>query len=94
MITLSSQVEFVISITDLRPGLVQPAYTLFSFTTEFAILLALVISLLALGRLWRSLWVSIWDWLFVDWGQDWALICEATRLLLYPRGRSYVWTQA
>ena len=91
MLTLSSQVEFVISVIDMRPSpsQVQPVYTLFSMTTELAAILTMIITLLALGRVVRGLGVSLWDWLVVDWERDWRLICQATYLLFNPKGMGY-----
>ena len=91
MLTLSSQVEFVISVIDKQPypSQVQPVYTLFSLTMELAAILTLVITFLALGRFVRGLGVSLWDWLVVDWGRDWRLICQATYLLFYPKGTGH-----
>lgn len=91
MVTLASKVEFCLTVIDrrTRPGNIEPVYELFRFGTEFVTVLTLIVALLALGRLWRCLWVSVWDWLVEDWGRDWALICEAVRLLFNPRGLSY-----
>ena len=83
---MQSQVDFCILIIDRRPGQVEPARELFSFSTEFETLRVLLVCLLATLRLVVSLGVSIWDWLFIGWVADWQMICEATRLLFFPKG--------
>lgn len=83
---MQSRVDFCILIVDCRPGQVEPAKELLRFTTEFKVIQALLVSLLAILRLTVSLGVSCWDWLFVGWAADWQMICEATRILFYPKG--------
>ena len=86
---MQSQVDFCVLIIDRRPGQVEPARELFSFSTELETLQALLVYLLATLRLVVSLGVSTWDWLFVGWVADWQMICQATRLLFFPKGTGY-----
>ncbi len=86
-----SRVDFCILAIDRQPypGLIEPALELFSFSTEWETIQALLFWLLTFIRLGVNLGVSCWDWLFVDWATDWQMICEATRLLFYPKGTGY-----
>ena len=86
---MNSQVDFCILIVDRRPGQVEPARELFSFSTELETVQVLLVYFLAFLRLTVSLGVSCWDWLFVGWAADWQMICEATRLLFHPKGTGY-----
>ncbi len=86
-----SRVDFCILAIDRQPypGLIEPAHELLTFSTEWEAIQTFLFWLLALLHLWIDLWVSIWDWLFVGWAADWQLICEATKLLFFPKGTGY-----